>query len=98
MTEKITRAQADAAVDRMSYWLPRQMTSDGDWESATLEGLDSLNTLRSYLAQQPTEDVVRKAHEALDYIEQADFVPDNGSWEENVAEVRAALPPLPEEK
>ena len=94
MTEKITRARAAAAVTHLA-----DVARDGTGWYECCEKYAV--ALRSYLAQQPSEDVVRKAHEAL--IELRDVAElestEQIEWiDEQVESILAALPPLPEEK
>lgn len=98
MTEKITRAQAEAALDAL------------EWVAAGSERSESW-TLRAYLAQQPSDDVVRKAHEALWLADEllteivAAYRREGRLGDQHaklvvgyVAAIRAALPTMPEEK
>lgn len=91
MTEKITRAQAEAALDAL------------EWVAAGSERSESW-TLRAYLAQQPSDDVVRKAHEAWRNIDRRFHERDAECMEEPCVlhgwldELLAALPTMPEEK
>ena len=92
MTEKITRAQAAAALAALE-----------ELEELAVFG-DNARIVRSYLAQQPTEDEVRKAHEIIATLRRT-------LCDENAGDpgcpcldcqdfdvVASALPPLPEEK
>lgn len=84
MPERVTRAQAEAAMSVI-----RQCLLVSDAPSEAYE--DAVLSLRAYLAQRPDEETVRKGHEALDGIAAAEYVPDDRSWEESVAQVRAAM-------
>lgn len=90
MPERVTRAQAEAAVERLVA-----TGAAGDnwfWER---DG-KFVATLRAYLAQRPDEETVRKGHKTLDAMSAnlARWLPvDNREeWaEEDEAAVRAAM-------
>ena len=114
MTEKITRAQAEAALtalvrDTEGTYSDQQCESCGasvwwDLTRPVICGECSGSTLRAYLAQQPSDDVVRKAHEAWRNIDRRFHERDAECMEEPCVlhgwldELLAALPPMPEEK
>ena len=111
MTEKITRAQAEAALtalvrDTEGTYSDQQCESCGasvwwDLTRPVICGECSGSTLRAYLAQQPSDDVVRKAHGALDTMHEkwcnccSECQTEGGPLAEAIL---AALPPMPEEK
>lgn len=108
MSEKITRAQADAALEELE-----DLAVCGHNEEAasrhTIRNIASM--VRAYLAQQPSDDVVRKAHEALWLADEllteivAAYRREGRLGDQHaklvvgyVAAIRAALPTMPEEK
>jgi len=98
MSEKITRAQAEAALEELE-----DLAVCGHNEEAasrhTIRNIASM--VRAYLAQQPSDDVVRKAHGALDTMHEtwcnccSECQTEGGPLAEAIL---AALPPMPEEK
>lgn len=111
MTEKITRAQAEAALtalvrDTEGTYSDQQCESCGasiwwDLTRPVICGECSESTLRAYLAQQPSDDVVRKAYEALEALAYAANLIEGripAAAEELRDALLAALPTMPEEK